>query len=267
MVVMERGDESVRPIARRDETEQDKYQSHGKPEREASLSQRLFAEVFGTFALVTVAAGADVIAVISAGEVNLVARAVAPALLVMAMIYAIGDVSGAHFNPAVTLAFALRRDFPWRLVPAYWAAELAGALCAAVLLRTLYGDVGHLGANQPNHGVGVSLVMEIVLTLLLITVILGTATRHQLIGPNAAIAVGGTIALCGLFALPVSGASMNPVRSLGPALIGNETAYIWIYLVGPLLGSVLAVAATWVMHGGRKTDEENAAGGDGAQGH
>jgi len=247
----------------------DESTAHGRREhgtkKEASLPRRLFAETFGTFALVTVAAGADTIAALTDGEVTPVARAVAPALMVMALIYAIGDVSGAHFNSAVTLAFALRRDFPWLLVPAYWAAELSGALLAATFLRTLFGTVGHLGATQPKHGVGVSLAMEIVLTLLLVTVILGTATRNQLVGPNAAIAVGGTIALCGLFALPVSGASMNPARSLGPALVGGTTAHWWIYVVGPLTGGLLAVLCTWIMHGGRKPTEEDAAGGDGAE--
>ncbi len=236
-----------------------------REEKEAGLLQRLFAEMFGTFALVTVAAGADTIAALTDGEVTLVARAIAPALMVMALIYAIGDVSGAHFNPAVTLAFALRRDFRWHLVPAYWAAEFGGALLAATLLRTLFGTVGHLGATQPKYGVGVSFVMEIVLTLLLLTVILGTATRNRLIGPNAAIAVGGTIALCGLIGLPISGASMNPARSLGPALIGGDTAYWWVYVVGPMIGAILAVGCTWIMHGGRKPAEENAADGEGTE--
>ena len=236
-------------------------------EQEASLPRRLFAEVFGTFALVTVAAGADTIAALTDGEVTPVARAVAPALMVMALVYAIGDVSGAHLNPAVTLAFAARRDFPWPLVPAYWAAELGGALLAAALLRALFGTVGQLGATLPKRGVGVAFVMEIVLTLFLVTVILGTATRNRLVGPNAAIAVGGTIALCGLIGLPISGASMNPARSLGPAIIGDTTVHWWVYVAGPLAGALLAVACTWIMHGGRKPKEEDAAGGDGTEGH
>ena len=173
---------------------------------EPSSVRCLFAEFFGTAALTTVAAGGEVIAALSGGEVSHDARAIAPGLLVMALIYAIGDVSGAHVNPAVTLAFALRRDFPWRKVPAYWIVQIAGALGASWLLRALFGDVAHLGANQARHGVGVALVMEILLSGLLMTVILGTATRNRLIGPNAAIAVGGTIALCGLFAAPISGA-------------------------------------------------------------
>ncbi|GEM_PF-231038 len=222
----------------------------------------LFAELFGTAALTTVAAGGEVIAAISNGEVSRDARAIAPGLLVMALIYAIGDVSGAHLNPAVTLAFALRRDFPWWKVPVYWIAQIAGALGAAWLLRALFGNVVHLGANEPRHGVGVAFVMEILLSWLLITVILGTATRNRLIGPNAAIAVGGTIALCGLFAAPISGASMNPARSLGPALVSGATGQIWLYIVGPVAGSLLAVVGTWVMHGGRKPKEREAAMGE-----
>jgi len=233
-----------------------------KPEEEPSNARSLFAEFFGTAALTTVAAGGEVIAAISNGEVSHDARAIAPGLLVMALIYAIGDVSGAHLNPAVTLAFALRRDFPWRKAPAYWIVQIAGALGAAWLLHTLFGPVVQLGANRPRHGVGVSLVMEILLSWLLITVIPGTATRNRLIGPNAAIAVGGTIALCGLFAAPISGASMNPARSLGPALVGGATGHLWIYLIGPVAGSVLAVIGTWIMHGGRKPKERDAATGD-----
>jgi len=233
-----------------------------EPEEEPSNVRSLFAEFFGTAALTTVAAGGEVIASISAGEVSHDARAVAPGLLVMALIYAIGDVSGAHVNPAVTVAFALRRDFPWRKVPAYWIVQIAGAVGAAWLLRTLFGTVAQLGANQPRHGVGISLVMEILLSWLLITVILGTATRNRLIGPNAAIAVGGTIALCGLFAAPISGASMNPARSLGPAFVSGATGHVWIYIVGPVAGSILAVIGTWIMHGGRKPKERDAATGD-----
>ena len=234
-------------------------------DKEPSPIRCLFAEFFGTAALTTVAAGGELIAALSGGEVSHDARAIAPGLLVMALIYAIGDVSGAHVNPAVTLAFALRRDFPWRKVPAYWLVQIAGALGAAWLLRALFGTVAHLGANQPRHGVGVALVMEILLSWLLITVILGTATRNRLIGPNAAIAVGGTIALCGLFAAPISGASMNPARSLGPALVGGATGHLWVYLVGPVAGALLAVIGTWIMHGGRKPKERDAATGEGEQ--
>ena len=221
-----------------------------------------YAELLGTFALTLAAAGGEVIAQVSGGEVSHAARAVAPALVVMALIYAIGDASGAHFNPAVTFAFAARGDFPWTRVPGYWASQMVGALLAAALLRSLFGDVARLGASHPQHGLGASLVMEVVLTALLITVILGTATRYSLVGSEAALAVGGTIALCGLFAAPISGASMNPARSLGPALLSGATQGTWIYLAGPFLGSGLATLSMAYLHERRDPKEDEAAEGD-----
>jgi aquaporin Z len=225
-------------------------------------ARRLFAELLGTFALTFVAAGGEVIAVISGGEVSPAARAVAPGLLVMALIYTLGSQSGAHFNPVVTLAFTLRQDFPWRRVPSYWVAQIVGAVLAALLLRVLFGLVGHLGATLPRHGTIEALVMEVVLTFLLVTVILGTATNHRLTGPNAAIAVGGTIALIGLFAAPISGASMNPARSLGPFLVSGQLADAWIYIVGPLAGALLAVLVAWVLRGKTTPEAVEAAKGD-----
>lgn len=225
-------------------------------------ARRLFAELLGTFALTFVAAGGEVIAVISGGEVSPAARAVAPGLLVMAMIYTLGSQSGAHFNPVVTLAFTLRQDFPWRRVPSYWVAQIVGAVLAALLLRVLFGLVGHLGATLPRHGIIEALVMEVVLTFLLVTVILGTATNHRLTGPNAAIAVGGTIALIGLFAAPISGASMNPARSLGPFLVSGQLADAWIYIVGPLVGALLAVLVAWLLRGKTTQEAVEAAKGD-----
>jgi aquaporin Z len=212
--------------------------------------RRLLAEVLGTFLLTLVAAGGDVIAAVSNGAVSQNARVVAPALLVMAMIYTVGNLSGAHFNPVVSLAFAIRRDFPWHRVPSYWLAQLIGAILAALLLRSLFGLAGHLGETLPHHGALISLIMEIVLTFTLLTVILGTATNHKLVGHNAALAVGGTIALTGLFAAPISGASMNPARSLGPFLVAGQLTDAWIYIVGPLVGGLLAVGVAWLLRGG-----------------
>ena len=232
---------------------------------EQKLAARLrpyYAELLGTFALTLAAAGGEVIAHVSAGEVSHAARAVAPGLVVLALIYAIGDASGAHFNPAVTFAFAARGDFPWTRVPGYWASQMAGALGAAALLRSLFGDVAGLGASRPQHGIEASLVMEVVLTGLLITVILGTATRYSLVGPNAALAVGATIALCGLFAAPISGASMNPARSLGPALRGGAIQGTWVYLLGPFLGSGLATLSMAYLHERKDPKEGEAAEGD-----
>jgi aquaporin Z len=212
--------------------------------------RRLLAELLGTFFLTLVAAGADVISSITGGDVSSSARVVAPALLVMAMIYTVGNLSGAHFNPVVTLAFAIRRDFPWSRLPGYWVGQLLGAVLAALLLRGLFGTAGHLGATIPHHGVGTSLIMEAVLTFLLLTVILATATNHHLVGHNAALAVGGTIALAGLFAAPISGASMNPARSLGPFLVSGQLGNAWIYIVGPLIGMLFAVGVAWLLRGG-----------------
>ena len=212
--------------------------------------RRLFAELLGTFALTFVAAGADVIAAFSGGAISSSARVVAPALLVVAMIYTLGSLSGAHFNPAVTLAFALRKDFLWRRVPGYWMAQLAGAVLAALLLRLFFGQEGQLGATLPHAGVGRALFMEALLAFLLITVVLGTATNHKLVGHNAALAVGGTIAFCGLFAAPISGASMNPARSLGPFIVSGQLTEAWIYVVGPVVGALLAVGVAWILRGG-----------------
>ena len=229
---------------------------HGAPA--AAEVQRLLAELLGTFLLTLVAAGGGVIGAVS-GQVALPAAVVAPALLVMAMIYAVGDLSGAHFNPAVTLAFAVRRDFPWRYVPGYWLAQLIGAILAALLLRALFGDVGALGATLPHHGLLTSWVMEIVLTAMLVTVILNTAVDHRLVGHNAALAVAGMISLTGLFAAPISGASMNPARSFGPALVGGHLDVYWIYLAGPVLGALVAVGIAVALRGDERNHYEEAA--------
>ncbi|HEY7850984.1 MAG TPA: aquaporin [Ktedonobacterales bacterium] len=225
--------------------------------------RRLLAEALGTFMLTLVAAGPATISAATGQTISQPAAVVAPGLLVMALIYTIGDVSGAHFNPAVTLAFAIRADFAWKRVPWYMASQFVGAIGGAALLRLLFGNVGQLGATLPNPNTGsvAALVMEIVLTCLLVTVILGTAHDTRLVGHNAALAVGGTIALCGLFASPVSGASMNPARSFGPALVSGNLSSYWIYLVGPLLGALLATAIARAMHGETTETAKKAAGG------
>ena len=170
------------------------------------MVRRLVAELLGTFALTIVAAGGPTIAAATGQGLGGAAEVIAPGLLVMAMIYTLGPLSGAHFNPSVTLAFTLRQNFPWQWVPGYWAVQLLGAVLAALLLRGLFGLAGHLGTTVPHHGTLTSLVVEVLLTFLLLTVILATAANYRIVGHNAAIAVGGTIALDGLFAAPVSGA-------------------------------------------------------------
>ncbi|MEO8882856.1 MAG: aquaporin, partial [Devosia sp.] len=191
--------------------------------------RRLFSEAWGTFLLVVVAAGAGTVAAWSDGAISLSMKVVAPGLMVMAVIYFMGTVSGAHLNPAVTLAFAVRRNFPWRRVPGYMSAQFVGAVAAAILLRAMFGTVGLLGATVPGAGIGVgkALSMEILLSTGLVSVILGTASGARNIGSNGALAVGGYIALAGLWAAPVSGASMNPVRSFAPDLVRGDLGTTW----------------------------------------
>lgn len=214
-------------------------------------ARRLFAELLGTFLLVLAAAGGPVVDAVSHGRVSLAAQVVAPGLTVMAVIYFLGEVGGAHLNPAVTVSFALRGNFPWRRVPGYVAVQLVGAVLAAGFLRAMFGDVGHLGATLPGHDISdvQVLALEAVLTLGLVSVILGTASGARNVGPNAALAVGGYVALAGLWAAPISGASMNPARSLGPALIGWHWTAFWAYLVGPIVGGVVAVGFAWILRG------------------
>ncbi|MFI6845209.1 aquaporin [Kitasatospora sp. NBC_00085] len=225
--------------------------------------RRLSAEGVGTFFLVLVAAGAGVVDSATGGQVGRPAAVVAPGLMVLALIYTLGETSGAHLNPAVTMAFAARGHFPWRRVPAYVAAQLAGAIAAAGVLRALFGTAGQVGASRPGAGVGVGTVfaLEVLLSLGLMTVILGTSSGARNIGHNAAIAIGGYIALAGLWAGPVSGASMNPARSLAPVLVGGHGGPLWIYLLGPLLGAALAVPLAWVLRGGPSTEATRAAQG------
>ena len=188
--------------------------------------RRLFAETWGTFLLVVVAAGGGVVAAKSGGAVTLGMMVVAPGLMVMAIIYFMGTVSGAHLNPAVTLAFAMRGNFPWRRVPGYVLAQVIGGVAAALFLRVMFGTIGELGATMPGSGVGggKALAIEVMLTAGLVNTILGTASGARNIGTNGAIAVGGYIALAGLWAAPISGASMNPVRSLAPDLVSGGNA-------------------------------------------
>lgn len=214
--------------------------------------RRLFAEALGTFLLVLVAVGGGIVNARFGGDaVPAAARVVAPALMVMAVILFMGTVSGAHLNPAVTVAFALRRNFPWRRVPGYVAAQSVGAVLAVLLLWALIGRHGSAGETLPGPGVsvGVAMAWEAMLTAGLVSVILGTASGAQQIGPFAAIGVAGYIALAGLWGAPVSGASMNPVRSLAPALVLGDWRAWWAYLAGPLAGAVVAVGCAWVLRG------------------
>lgn len=216
--------------------------------------RRLAAEACGTFALVFVAAGADTMAAASGEPAGSPAGAVAPALIVAAMIYAIADESGAHFNPAVSLAFALRRVFPASWLAPYWTAQAVGAVAAALVLTLLFGADAARGVSTPHVQAGTAVVVEAILTFLLVVVILGTADRARIVGPEAALAVGATIAACGLIALPIGGASMNPARSFGPAVVANQLGDLWVYVAGPLLGACAAVGGVTALRGGRERD-------------
>lgn len=213
--------------------------------------RRIFAETWGTFLLVLVAAGGGIATARSGGTVTLGMEVAAPGLMVMAIIYFMGTVSGAHLNPAVTLAFAVRRNFPWRRVPAYVLAQLFGAVTAAQFLHALFGSVGALGATLPGRDVGngTALAIEVVLTAGLVNTILGTASGARNIGTNGAIAVGGYIILAGLWASSFSGASMNPARSFAPDLVRGDLSTTWIYIVGPVLGALIGVAFEWILKG------------------
>ena len=225
--------------------------------------RRLFSECFGTFLLVIAAAGAPVVDAVSHGQVPIDAQVVAPALMVMGIIYFMGMVSGAHLNPAVTLSFAARGNFPWSRVPGYVGAQVVGAVVASLLLRGLFGNVGHLGATLPGPGIssGKVVIVEALLTLGLVSVILGTASGARNIGANAALAVGGYIALAGLWAAPITGTSMNPARSFGPQLVGGDWTSWWAYVAGPLIGGALAVGVAWILRG-----PPSLAGNEAAQG-
>jgi len=163
-------------------------------------------------------------------------------LVIMVMIYAVGHISGAHFNPAVTFAFALTRHFPWRRAAVYWPAQLAGALAAALVLRGSLGNVAHVGATLPSGSDGQAFLWESVLTFFLMFVIMAVATDTRAVGEAAAIAIGGTVGLDAMFGGPVTGASMNPARSLGPAIAGGDYAAVWVYIAAPLLGAAVSAA-------------------------
>jgi aquaporin Z len=222
--------------------------------------RRLFSEMLGTFFLVLVAAGGAIVH--SLGQISLAAAVVAPGLMVMAIILFMGAVSGAHLNPAVSVAFALRRDFPWNRLPGYVIAQLIGASLACLFLDAVFGNVHHLGATLPGSGYAdwQALLVEIVLTAGLVSVVLGTASAAQNVGAIAALGVGGYIALAGLWSAPVSGASMNPARSFGPALASGDFSSYWVYVVGPIAGALIAVGCAFVLRGGGGDPTSYAAG-------
>ena len=213
--------------------------------------RRLFSELLGTFFLVLVAAGGGMMGQAFPGTISRTAAVVAPGLMVMAIILFMGKISGAHLNPAVSIAFALRRDFPWWRVPGYVVVQLAGAALAAWFLQSVVHVSATFGSNYPAAGFsnGDAFWMEAVLTLGLVSVILGTASGAQNIGIIGALGVGAYIALAGLWGSPISGASMNPARTFGPDLVGADFSSYWVYIAGPLAGACVAVGVAYVLRG------------------
>lgn len=213
--------------------------------------RRLVAELFGTFFLVLVAAGGGMMGQAFPDTISRAAAVTAPGLMVLAIILFMGKVSGAHLNPVVSLAFALRGDFPWRRVPGYVVVQLLGAVAAAGVLQAVVDVSARYGATSPAAGfsAGQAFWMEVLLTLGLVSVILGTASGAQNVGVIGAIGVGGYIALAGLWGSPISGASMNPARSLGPDLVAGDLSASWVYVAGPLVGALLAVGVAFLLRG------------------
>lgn len=217
----------------------------------SSFLAKLGAEFVGTFALVFAGCGAIMVDSQS-GALTHVGVALTFGLVVAVMIYAVGHICAAHFNPAVTLGFASAGHFPWREVPGYVIAQCLAAVLAIGLLHLGLGEVGSYGATRPQGEASQALVFELVCTFMLMFVITAVATDSRASGQLAGVAIGGTVALCALFAGPISGASMNPARSLGPALFAGELGILWIYLVGPIAG---AVAGAWTYRLIRCSDE------------
>jgi aquaporin Z len=213
--------------------------------------RRLFSELLGTFFLVLVAAGGGMMGQAFPDTISRTAAVTAPALMVLGVILFMGKISGAHLNPAVSIAFALRGDFPWARVPGYIVVQLIGATLAAWFLQAVIGVSAQYGSNYPAPGYSsfLAFVMETVLTFGLVSVILGTASGAQNVGIVGALGVGGYIALAGLWGSPISGASMNPARTFGPTLVSLDFNSYWVYVAGPIAGAIIAVGAAFVLRG------------------
>ena len=213
--------------------------------------RRLFSELYGTFLLVIVAAGGGMMGQAFPNTISRTAAVVAPGLMVLGIIMFMGKVSGAHLNPAVSVAFALRGDFPWRRVPGYIVVQLIGATLAALLLHGVIDVSAKFGSNYVAAGYsgGQGWLMEALLTMGLVSVILGTASGAQNIGIFGALGVGAYIALAGLWGSPISGASMNPARTFGPDLVAGKFTDYWVYIAGPLTGAIIAVGLAYVLRG------------------
>jgi MIP family channel proteins len=217
----------------------------------------LVAEAIGTFALVFAGCGAIMVDA-KTHELGHVGVAITFGLVIMFGIYAVGHISGAHFNPSVTFAFALSRHFPWTRAFGYWGAQLIGALAAAAVLRGSLGNIADVGATLPSGSQGQSFLWELVLTFFLMFVIMAVATDTRAVGEAAAIAVGGTVLFDAMFGGPISGASMNPARSTGPALVSGNLHALWLYIVAPVCGASLAALAYQFVRGEQSFDGDAA---------
>jgi len=206
-----------------------------------TLKKQILAETVGTFCLVFAGAGAIVVNNASAGAVSHVGIALTFGLVVMAMIYAIGDISGAHINPAVTLAFTVAQRFPFNKVAPYVIAQCSGAILACLCLKAMFPGDQTLGATLPAGSILQTFIMEVILTFMLMWVILSVSTGAKEEGITAGLAVGAVVGLEALMAGPICGASMNPARSLGPAIVSLNLTVLWVYLVAPPIGALLAV--------------------------
>jgi MIP family channel proteins len=200
------------------------------------LARALIAEAIGTFALVFAGCGAIMVDA-NTHALGHIGVAITFGLAIMFGIYAVGHISGAHFNAAVTFAFALTRHFPWPRAVAYWCAQLTGAVIAAAVLRGSLGNIAHVGATLPAGSAMQSFLWEAVMSGFLMFIVMAVATDTRAVGEAAAIAIGGTIGLDAMFGGPVSGASMNPMRSAGPALVSGDLHALWLYIVAPVLGA------------------------------
>jgi aquaporin NIP len=212
------------------------------------LARVLAAEVIGTFALVFAGCGAVMVDA-KTHQLGHVGVAISFGLVIMFGIYAVGHISGAHFNPAVTFAFALTRHFPWSRALAYWGAQVVGAFVAAALLRASLGNIAHVGATLPSGSQAQSFLWEFVMSGFLMFVILAVATDTRAVGEAAAIAIGGTIGLDAMFGGPISGASMNPARSFGPAVVSGDLHALWLYILAPVIGASLGGLAYQFVRG------------------
>jgi aquaporin Z len=236
------------PIARYEQGIVKRIEDFNDPHQEW---RRLFSELLGTFFLVLVAAGGGMMGHAFPGVISRQAAVVAPGLMVMGVILFMGKISGAHLNPAVSIAFALRSDFPWRRVPGYIVVQLAGATLAALFLHAVINVSAKYGSNYPaaHYSSAAAFWMEAILTVGLVSVILGTASGAQNVGIFGALGVAGYIALAGLWGSPISGASMNPARTFGPDLASGTFTSFWVYVAGPIVGAIVAVAIAFVLRG------------------